>query len=85
MRLRIQGKVDDWRIQRKCAYLIHRSFPIESPVNIFEEIPLPFDDELKEFELQDMENTAAEAERVYNETQQWYKQNPDWAKLKKVV
>ena len=58
----VRGKTEDWRIQRNNAFLIHRSL-VEKPVNIFNELPLPFDDELKEMQEK---SVMSEAERLYN-------------------
>lgn len=43
----IQGFVDRQRIERRNAYLIHASM-VEHAVDMFEVLPLPYDDELKE-------------------------------------
>lgn len=59
--------------------------PIESPVNIFEEIPLPFDDEIEDMERERMASVEEDAAEIYNRHQEWLKENPDWHKMKKVV
>lgn len=41
----IQGFIDKQRIERRNAYLIHCSM-VEKPVDMFEHLPLPYDDEL---------------------------------------
>lgn len=48
MLLVIQGYVDRQRVERRNAYLIHCSL-IQSPVSILDYLPLPYDEELKEF------------------------------------
>jgi len=55
----IQGKVDEWRILRNNAYLIHCSM-VEKRADILSVLPLPYDDELEaESELTD--------EEIYNQ------------------
>jgi hypothetical protein len=44
----LRGKVDDWRIQRRCAYAVYCSNCTSTPINITEFQPLYFDDELDE-------------------------------------
>lgn len=49
-----RAKVDDWRIRRKLADLIHSSLIEQSNrVDILQYCPLPFDDEFKEVETED--------------------------------
>lgn len=61
----IQGFVDRQRIERRNAYLIHASM-VEKPVDMFECLPLPYDDELKETLM--AERDAMEAAAFYKET-----------------
>ena len=42
-----KGKVDEWRLHRNGYYLIHRSL-VQKPVDILAEIPLPFDNLLRQ-------------------------------------
>ena len=64
-----KGKVQDWRIQRACANLIHRSL-VETPVNILEEIPLPFDDELIAEGERAKQEEAEQLIKEYNEVKE---------------
>jgi hypothetical protein len=64
-----KGKVQDWRIQRACANLIHRSL-VEKPVNIFEAIPLPFDDDIIEQGEAQAKTEDEEMIRYYNEAKE---------------
>ncbi len=47
----IKGWVDRARIDRRNAYLIHCSM-VSKKVDMYEYLPLPFDDELKEIDEQ---------------------------------
>lgn len=62
--LKIRGKVDEWRILRDHAFLIHCS-TVEKPVNKMEALPLPFDDELIEEERRQMEWSNNEGMMLY--------------------
>jgi len=48
----IQGFVDRQRIERRNAYLIHASM-VEHAVDMFECLPLPYDDELQQMPMAD--------------------------------
>lgn len=70
----IRGKVDDWRIQRRCAFLIHRSL-VENPVNIYEEIPLPYDWEIEEALGDEMDSLNETAEEAYHRIKKQLEKN----------
>ena len=59
----IQGFVDRQRRERRNAYLIHASMT-EHAVDMFEALPLPYDEELKE----DQETDAISAADFYKQT-----------------
>lgn len=65
--LRIKGKVQNWRYERRNAYLIHASLiELKDRVDVLD-LPLPFDEEIKEQMIRDREQTITESERVYLE------------------
>ncbi len=55
-----RGKIQDWRYHRAFTNLIHRSL-VEKGVNIYEAIPIPFDDEILDNDSTD------DLEAFYNE------------------
>jgi hypothetical protein len=57
-----KGKVEDWRRDRANAYLIHCSL-VEKPVDIYEYLPLPFDDEI-------LVDNSMDIEKLYNEAKE---------------
>jgi hypothetical protein len=72
----IRGFVNKQRIERRNAYLIHCSM-VEKPVDMFDYLPLPYDDELKS-ELTDGEMSAEQfykeaKEAGYLDSQWWIK------------
>lgn len=75
----VRGRVDEWRIARMNAYLIHCSL-IDSKdrVSMLGALPLPFDDELGESsDVQSAEQAMIE----YNNYRQ-YLENADPLKIK---
>lgn len=58
----VKGKTDEWRINRNNAFLIHRSLVVK-PVDMFKELPLPFDEEI--IQMQD-EALTNDLEALYN-------------------
>lgn len=68
----IQGFIDKQRIERRNAYLIHCSM-VERPVDMFEYLPLPYDDELSpvnEISADDFYKQAVESGYLNSE---WWK------------
>lgn len=61
----VQGTVENWRIARKCAFLISSSM-VQQPVDIFSWIPLPYDQEL-------LELMGEEREDLYESIEDFYK------------
>lgn len=69
----IRGRVDEWRVARANAYLIHCSLVEDKHrVGMMEALPLPFDDELKDGErineVEDVEKAMAD----YNNALQYF-------------
>lgn len=68
MLLVIQGKVDDWRVQRNCAYLSYAVHIEESKrTSMLDAVPLAYDDEIK------ADDKILEAESL----EAWYKNIAD--------
>lgn len=63
---KIRGKVEDWRIQRNASYLVHCSL-VKHPINIYEWMPLPLDNELKDAERVEQEEMNDENKIIYME------------------
>jgi hypothetical protein len=52
----IQGKVDDWRVQRTLSYNIYCSW-VKDPVEITRYCSLPYDNEIDKLEKEEMDET----------------------------
>lgn len=71
----IQGFIDRQRIERRNAYLIHESMVGSvSAVNMFERLPLQFDDELRE----QSPATEMSAEEFYKQAIESGYLNSEW-------
>ncbi len=68
VQLMIQGKVEDWRVQRMAAYKIVEGHRVSKDMpSIYEFISLPFDDEARKREEEEMNEMVSEAQRIYQQ------------------